>query len=155
MVHLLPNLKFLTDTGNNNFWRTDLIANLSIIKSVEIDYNISHSDAIIMRLSRCSSLCRLRIVVFYADFWWNGEYWKRKFGGLEFCYENNFLGKNRGELFRKHLFGHLLLQVITTIEAFCIRKHNLKAISYFCKWNKILLKEITFNCYNGSSSHRA
>jgi len=43
---------------------------------------------------------------------------------MEFSYENNFTGINGERLFIKHSCGHLLLLVITMIEAFGIRKEK-------------------------------
>ena len=61
-------------------------------------------------------------------FWLNRENRKRKVNALEFCYENNFMGINRG----RHLCVHLLLLVIAMIEAFSIRKDNLRASCAIC-----------------------
>jgi hypothetical protein len=61
-------VNYLTEIDNNNFFRTsELIANLSIIKSVEIVSKISNSDAIIIRLSRRSSLV-VDLILFFMIF---------------------------------------------------------------------------------------
>ena len=56
-LHMTAHINYLTDIGNSNCFRaSELMANLSIIHSVEMFPKMSTSDAIIMRLSRRSSL---------------------------------------------------------------------------------------------------